>query len=107
MLPVKHCSAGACGQYHAVNDTWALSDEIINDPDPELGGHEMIITGYDDNAVVVDKAGTKHQGVLTLRNSWGSDVADHGEYYMTYDFYKHFVMDAHKLMMITFTQPQA
>lgn len=97
MLPVGHCSVGACGRYHADDDTWVMSDEIRNDRNPTLGGHEMVVTGYDDNAAVVDHDGVTHQGVLKLRNSFGTNSGDKGEYYMTYDFYKRFVTSAHSL----------
>lgn len=97
-VPVKYCSAGACGRYHAANDTWALTNAIKHDEDPKLGGHEMIITGYDDNAVVTDNEGGNHKGVFIIRNSWGSDVGDKGNYYMTYDFFKLFVLDVTKII---------
>lgn len=93
-LPTDYCtSGGACGRYKAQDDTWALTKKIAEDPNPELGGHEMVIIGYDDNAVAVDEAGEQHKGLLTLRNSWGSDVGDHGNYYMSYDFFKKFVLE--------------
>lgn len=82
LLPVDYCSAGACARFHATNDTWALTDAIARDTG-RTGGHEMVITGYDDNAVAVDQTGKKHKGLLTLRNSWGDDVADKGNYYMS------------------------
>jgi C1A family cysteine protease len=99
LLPYKHCSTGACGKYHASDDTWVLADEIVNDENPEIGGHEMVIIGYDDNAVAVDGDGKKHQGLLVLRNSWGSDVGDKGNFYMSYDFFKQFVMEAQQIIM--------
>lgn len=97
LLPINHCSVGACAKFKQSFDTWAVTDAIENDPNPDFGGHEMVITGYDDNAVAVDDAGKKHQGLLTLRNSWGNDVGDHGNYYMTYDFFKKFVMEAQQV----------
>jgi hypothetical protein len=93
LLPVNHCSAGACAKYHQQDDTWAISKEIQDDQQLEIGGHEMVITGYDDHAIAVDHDGKKHQGLLTLRNSWGNQHGDGGDYYMTYDFFKHFVME--------------
>lgn len=97
LLPVRYCSAGACGTFRKKDDTWALTDAMKNDDHLEFGGHEMIITGYDDQAVAVDHEGKKHYGLLTLRNSWGDDVGDSGNYYMTYDFFKSFVLDVEKL----------
>jgi hypothetical protein len=40
------------------------------------GGHEVIITGFDDN-----------QQLLKIRNSWGSYAGDEGDYYMTYNYF--------------------
>jgi len=100
LLPVNYCSVGACGSYHAKYDTWALTNAIKHNPS-SLGGHEMIITGYDDNAVVVDNEGKKHQGLLTLRNSWGSDAGDKGNYYMTYEFFRKFVIEAQEVAWLS------
>lgn len=97
-LPVNKCSVGACAKYHEKGDTWAITSEII-DQDLILGGHEMVITGYDDDAVAFDNQGKPHKGLLTLRNSWGSDVGDQGNYYMTYDFFK--IMELEVNVLIT------
>src|SRR5690606_15649749 len=84
LLPTSHCFVGACAKYHKKNDTWALTDAINYDIlMPQLDGHEMVITGYDDNAVVTDNEGSMHRGILTLRNSWGAEVGDEGNFYMT------------------------
>jgi C1A family cysteine protease len=56
-----------------------------------MAGHEMIIIGYDDNAIAVDQDGNSHQGLLFLRNSMGDDVGDNGNNYMSYDFFEKFV----------------
>lgn len=96
-LPYRHCSAGACARTHKRYDTWALTQEILDDTDPDLGGHEMIITGYDDDAIAKDKQGGEHKGLLTIRNSWGEDVGDKGNFYMTYDYFKKFVMEVQKV----------
>jgi hypothetical protein len=93
VLPVNHCHVGACATYHKTDDTWALTKEIIKDNEPEYGGHEMVITGYDDHAVAVDNTGAKHKGLLILRNSWGDKYGDNGNFYVTYDFFKQFVLD--------------
>ena len=83
----KTCRTGACATHHQVNDTWALTPEL-SVPPYEVGGHEMVIYGYDDNAVAYDKDGNAHVGLLTLRNSWSSNNGDNGDYYMTYDYFK-------------------
>lgn len=101
LLPVNYCSAGACGSYHAKFDTWALTKAIKNDQQAELGGHEMVIIGYDDNATVYDNEGKSHKGLLTLRNSWGTKAGDKGNYYMTYEFFRQYIMELQELMWLS------
>lgn len=105
LLDVYYGENGAVGKYKKDNDTWILTAEIAEDaknPDSIQAGHEMIITGYDDNAVVMEDREDNntnktiqvpHKGVLTLRNSWGEDAGDNGNYYMTYDHFKALVME--------------
>lgn len=104
MLPVNHCGSGACASYHTQNDTFALTSEIFNDPFLLGGAHEMIITGYDDNAVATEDNGKKHKGLLTLRNSWSEFAGNHGDYYMTYDFFRAFIIEAHTIEKDGFLQ---
>lgn len=99
LLMVDYCDAGACARYHANNDTWALTAVMKRDKDPNLGGHEMVITGYNDDAVAIDNEGNKHQGLLTLRNSWGTNAGDKGNYYMTYDYFKQYVIEVQKIVI--------
>lgn len=99
LLPVEHCSVGACGTHVNQFDTWVLSKEILKDKNMSLGGHEMVITGYDDKAVATDVDGKTHKGLFTLRNSWGTDVGNQGDYYMSYDFFAFFVMEVDKVIM--------
>lgn len=91
--------AGAVGHYQAENDTWLLTDQILEDVKrgTSFGGHEMIITGYDDDAVVMDNQGQAHHGLLKLRNSWGSDIGDKGDFYMSYDYFKGLVIEAQRI----------
>jgi hypothetical protein len=96
MLP-SACDVGACATYHATHDTWALTSEVDLQSEEILGGHEMIITGYDDNAIAKDKNGKKHKGLFTLRNSWGTDMGDQGEFYMSYDFFKLYLAELYKI----------
>lgn len=100
LLPVDFGMAGATGRYHAQNDSWVLSKVIQHAilAGTTIGGHEMVITGYDDNATAIDSEGGVHKGLLTLRNSWGTDVGDKGNYYMSYDFFKVFVMEVQKVV---------
>jgi C1A family cysteine protease len=82
--------AGAVGRYKTwvTPDTWVLTPKILKGIDDIEAGHEMIITGYDDNAVATDDNRKKHKGLLKLRNSWGTSVGNWGEFYMTYDYFK-------------------
>ena len=88
--------------YHAEHDTWALigrteylAERAIWDASQwgQWGGHEMIITGYDDDAIATDEDGMQHRGLLTLRNSWGAEIGDSGNFYMTYDYFKALTLD--------------
>lgn len=97
ILLVNHCSVGACAKHNQSSDTWALTKSIRDDQKPSYGGHEMIITGYDDNATAVDNEGVTHKGLLTLRNSWSDKHGDNGDYYMTYDYFKHYTMEVQEV----------
>ncbi len=91
--------AGAVGKHHANYDSWVLSAEIIKDINEqgEPGAHEMIITGYDDEAVALDKQGRSHKGLLTLRNSWGNRIGDQGNFYMSYDYFKTLALEVQRI----------
>lgn len=94
--------AGAVGSYHETYDSWILTPEILADlnEDAEFAGHEMVITGYDDNAIAVDNQGRKHQGLLTLRNSWGNLIGDHGDFYMSYDYFKTLALEVQRIRVL-------
>lgn len=96
-------SVGAVGTRNSKNDTWILTPEFMNDlqNDPEFGGHEMVITGYDDNAVAKDKEGRTYKGLLTLRNSWGKSAGDKGNFYMSYDYFKMLTIEAQRIRKIS------
>lgn len=95
-------SNGAAGTYKTYADTWVLTPEIKQHAQQNSinAGHAMVITGYDDNAVVADQDGTEHKGVFTLRNSWGADAGDNGDYYMTYDYFLIMVMEAKEIVSL-------
>lgn len=53
------------------------SDGLMPEPDPSenvLGGHEVVVHGYDDN-----------KRLLTVRNSWGQSWGYNGEFFFPYD----------------------
>lgn len=90
---------GAVGTHNSHYDSWVLTPEIARDIylKPQFGGHEMIITGYDDNAIATDEQGHEHKGLLTLRNSWGDKIGDHGNFYMSYDYFKVLTIEAQRI----------
>lgn len=99
LISMEGCSAGACVTNKAINDTWALTDDLKKHG-MIIGGHEMVITGYDDDASVTDKNGKVHKGIFTIRNSWGTDVGDNGNYYMTYEYFINLFMEAHEVLVL-------
>lgn len=96
LLMAQGCDAGACASYKAKKDTWALTQQVINSYQ-DIAGHEMVIIGYDDQAVVTDDYGVPHKGLLILRNSWGPFVGDNGNYYMTYEYFKKFSIEVNEI----------
>jgi hypothetical protein len=88
---------GAVGTYKIRNDSWVVSEEIARHAEIKYkidAGHEMMVTGYDDNAVIIDQDGKRHTGVLTLRNSWSAEAGNQGDYYMSYGYFKLLVTEA-------------
>lgn len=94
------CSVGACASHNARNDTWALTKEYDRPP-YDVGGHEMVIFGYDDNAVATENDGTRHKGLLMLRNSWSDKAGDNGNYYMTYDYFVKYANEVQSIVKLT------
>jgi len=93
--------AGAVAKHHATNDTWVLAPEMIDMLSwSAFGGHALIITGYDDAAVAVDPEGHEYRGLFTLRNSWSEDMGDHGNFYMSYDYFKTLVIEVQRIRSI-------
>jgi hypothetical protein len=90
---------GAVGSHNSSFDSWILTPEIARDIylRPLFGGHEMVITGYDDNAIATDDQGHQHKGLFTLRNSWGDKLGDKGNFYMSYDYFKVLVIEAQRI----------
>lgn len=90
LLDVFYGDAGAVGTNRAFNDTWMLTPEIIQDAmnGTLYAGHELVITGYDDNLEVRDENGHMNKGAFTLRNSWSRFAGDQGDYYVSYDYIK-------------------
>lgn len=98
--------AGAVGTYRALNDTWLLTPEIQQDmqQNPQYAGHALLVTGFDDNAYAKDDFGRIHRGLITLRNSWGDKIGDHGNFYMSYDYFKSMVMEIQRIRQLNSEQ---
>ncbi len=77
-------------------DSFVLTSEVMQKirNSGVSGGHAMIATGYDDNGVILDSDGHEHRGVLMFRNSWGPDVGDHGDFYMSYEYFETLATEA-------------
>ncbi len=95
LLDTNFHNNGSYGTYVKAKDSWIMTPEIQRDLDSDNihGGHAMIIVGYDDNATITGPDQTQHQGVLTLRNSWGQRAGDQGNYYMSYEYFQKLVME--------------
>lgn len=101
ILTAPQCNSITCATYKRKNDTWSLTNDIKYSGIFK-GGHEMVIVGYNDNVekndYVTDNDGTKKRGVLILRNSWGTDTGDRGNFYMTYEYFIALATEAQKIM---------
>lgn len=107
LLPATMENVGALGTFHARNDAWVLTGQIEQSAKlflmefSQWGGHAMVITGYDDNAVAIDNEGHIHKGLFTLRNSWGPEVGDKGTFYMSYDYFSVLAIELHELIKVS------
>jgi len=101
LLDVNYGDAGAVGTNRAFNDTWMLTPEIVTDAmnGDIYAGHELVITGYDDNLEVTDNNGHVNRGVFTLRNSWSRLAGDSGDYYVSYDYLRFLVLEVMTIRM--------
>jgi C1A family cysteine protease len=52
-----------------------------------LGGHAMLVVGYDDNMTITNtNSGGTSKGALLIRNSWGPSWGNHGYGFLPYDY---------------------
>lgn len=81
---------GFHGSYQHPYDTWTATYSLQRQYEEHdfdgLGGHAVVIYGYDDNAIVDGQ-----KGVFYIRNSWG--IKDY-DVYATYDFARLSLMQA-------------
>ena len=82
--------AGAVAKFKKNYDTWVLTPAIVKKIKKGglKAGHEMIIIGYDDQAQAWTNDGTVSKGLFIIRNSWGKQAGDGGNFYISYDYFK-------------------
>ncbi len=82
--------AGALARFKKNYDTWVLTPEIMKKVEQGklTAGHEMVIIGYDDQALAWTKDGLMSKGLFLVRNSWGKQAGDEGNFYISYDYFK-------------------
>lgn len=90
---------GAMGSYKQKFDSWVMTPEIEQEINSytNFAGHAMLITGYDDNAIAKDQEGRTYKGLFTIRNSWGKNIGDKGDFYMSYDYFKSLALEAQQI----------
>lgn len=108
LLRIMDGQVGLLGTHHVKGDSLVLTPRLeqaiklfILENDSDWGGHALIITGYDDNAIAIDNEGRQHKGLFTLRNSWGADAGDKGDIYMSYDYFKALAIEVVELIKIS------
>lgn len=90
ILILKFADGVPIANYH--NGLWDFPKnynikDFINDVKHlNFGGHAVIITGYDDKLKL-----------FKIRNSWGEEQGDHGEFYMSYDYFEAMNIDSIEL----------
>lgn len=88
------------GNYKTKYDTFILTQQAIDDikeGKDNFYGHEIVLTGYDDNAIAYDALGIPHRGLFYLRNSFGTGTPGNGDQYITYDYVKILADEAYSI----------
>ena len=98
---------GATGRHKSnlLCDTWMLSPklkQVIFQNFKNTSGHEMLITGYDTEMTVRDPSGYQEKGVFRVRNSWGPWAGYKGDYWVTENYLKAMLIEAHEIIPIGF-----
>lgn len=87
------------GKYKKTDDTFimtkAIKEHLQNIAKyTNWGGHEVLIYGYDNNAVAVTPQGRTQKGLFFVRNSWNYPDLNDNNQYMTYQYFKLMVSEA-------------
>lgn len=82
-VPINNKPYGLWELQKSANET---AYEILY-KDKLAGGHALLITGYDDELKLIK-----------VRNSWGSNIGDSGEFYMSYNYYNLLNIDAYEVL---------
>lgn len=90
-----------CGNIRDLNNN---ADKFV--PLPQgffLGGHALVIVGYDDDLTHTYKDGRTCKGFFRIQNSWGTDWGDQGFAWLPYDYltYKAHVIDENYITFFT------
>ena len=87
-LEDKGKNIGAMATLKANNDSWVITKLLEKhlQSEIEIGGHAIIVTGYDDNACLAHE-GKNICGFLTVRNSVGAQLGDNGDFYISYNYF--------------------
>jgi C1A family cysteine protease len=76
--------------FNSINQKQAWKEGKIPYPCPGekiLGGHAIVAVGYDDQKEITNtNCGTKTQGALLIRNSWGEQWGDKGYGWLPYKY---------------------
>ncbi|RUR06312.1 C1 family peptidase [Legionella sp. km772] len=96
LLDDNQGSAGAVGTKAKRFDSWVINASILKKAKAGslYSGHEIIVVGYDDTALIRGSDGRLSKGLFILRNSWGPYAGDNGNYYMSYEYFKYLVDEA-------------
>ena len=77
-------------------DTGIVTMPAINDE--PLGGHCMLIVGYDDEYIFKNSDNIK--GCFIVRNSWGPDWGENGYCRISYSYIEQYMMEAYTLKTV-------
>lgn len=63
-----------------------LPGKETHSDDRLIGGHAMLMVGFDEDAAWKDETGQEYRGAFIVRNSWGAAWGDYGHAFLPYPF---------------------